>query len=241
MASLDPKISVPLTLDERQISKIFEHKAGGERVEDVTLVALEQAMGAARKLCEQAASVRDAIMGDESATVAARKIRTAEVVKRLATSAAKKLDAARATATADLAAIAKSTNAPARVAGSTDAFEGEIRAALARMNEATRSAAVAEAIRTGDAVTVRAVLSGPHFLSGMSHLEREMRRAEWRNRVHKESVDREKRIGLAIASLDRGTVALVAFARDLTDTATAAEKAAQIASGAIAKSMEATA
>jgi hypothetical protein len=241
MADLDPKIAVPLILDEKQIGKYFDRQAGGARVEDAVLVALEQAMHQARGLAEQSLAVAQAIMADESHTVSARKIRVKDNVSRLSISAAKKMDSARTQAIAELARIAKDTSAPARVAGVSDALETEIRSALFRMPEAARSAAVAEAIKNGDVATTRAILTGPHFLTGMSHNEREMRRAEWRQKTHKEAVSREKRIGLAIASLDRGTVALVAFARDLTDTGTAAEKAQAIAAGAIAKSVEATA
>ena len=87
---------------------------------------------------------------------------------------------------------------------------------LAAMPHEDRGKVIAAAIKDDDDLMVGAILRAPPMLSGMSQVEQNYRRALWRQRRYPNEVDREQRLEKAVAALDRGGAAMLAFIRTMT-------------------------
>jgi hypothetical protein len=96
-------------------------------------------------------------------------------------------------------------------------LQSEVRARLAKMDRKSRGEAIHAAIVNGDELLCSAVLSAPAMLSGLSPEEHEMRRHAWRTRRHTGEFERAGRLGAAMADVDRGAGALIAFVDGLTN------------------------
>jgi hypothetical protein len=97
-------------------------------------------------------------------------------------------------------------------------MDAEIRSALRCMaDHKARSAMVVKAISDGDMRVASAVLRGPSMLSGFSETELAVHRHQYRQKMHPDIVDREKRLKLAIAETERTGASLIKYLKQLAD------------------------
>jgi hypothetical protein len=194
----------------------------GERIEDPAIGGLARAMKLAREKAATMAAVSDDVMADTTQTPAANAIRAHKRILDLANEVTAALDKARDHARAEVAKIEQETSAPPvpRDAASLQ-LEGETRTWLRTLPDDKRAAAVETALNAGDDLTVGALLRGPAGLSGISPATRELYRGQWRERRFPDQTARMRRIGKAVADVERGGKALLRFVRDLTESPTA--------------------
>jgi hypothetical protein len=109
-------------------------------------------------------------------------------------------------------------------------MEAEIRTALRQMtDDEARGALVAKVITDKDMRVVSAVLRAPAMLSGFTETGAKMYLHQYRQKMHPDIVDREKRLKLAIEEVERAGSALVSYLKALangTDDAEARHSAA---------------
>ena len=211
-------VQAPIGIHEQLIGRLHKRdRVAGTVIPDAVLSTMEGAVKATREATERLASLHGTIMADRTKAPAERRRLIASATDTVSASAAKRLDAARKSATDEIAKVEASIAAPARPGGATDSLETEIRGALARMPAPDRRETIATAINAGDAATIRAVLTGPAFLSGLTASEVAAHRATWRRLAHPDAVDRLDRIGHAVAAIDRCGVMLIDFVATVAD------------------------
>ncbi|TPL06423.1 hypothetical protein FJ938_13165 [Mesorhizobium sp. B2-4-14] len=209
----------PLSLTPELIAKFYKRDpANGGTIPDAALSGIEAAMRAAFEEINRVGAVGSQL--DPTVTPQAHALRVRDIALKAVERAAGRLDAARAAAMADIARIEAETSAPPapRDAHAVQ-MEAEIRSMLRNMDAKARGAAIAKAISDGDDLVVGAFLRGPAMLTGVGEAEREMRRGAWRKQRHPEKTDRQERLQKAIAAVDRGGSAMLAWTRQITESA----------------------
>jgi hypothetical protein len=206
-----------------------------ERVPDPALSALHGAMLAARQAAERAHTLAEAVMRNEMLTIPARHRQAKEQGWKLIEGASRKIDAARATALAELERLRAATVPPRPRDTAGLLLAGEVRARLAGMSREARRDLLNAALLRADDVVVGAALGGPAMLSGMDDPgELEDLRERWRLARFPAEVDRIARLERAVADVERGGSQLVRFGTMLADPeviarAEASERQAQAA------------
>jgi hypothetical protein len=226
-----PPIRAPMIINEALIEKHFARDPiTRELVADDVLGEMAAAMKAARVGAEQMAEVHASVSANTSMLPDARTLQIRKTVTTLGERAAARLDGARSKALAELDRLRRETSAPP-VPGNQliAALEAESRSALRSMGAKHRGRVIHSAIENGDDVVVGAILRGPPMLSGLTDAEREMRRSVWRKKRHPGVLDREERLGRAVAALERGGSGLIALVADITDSPSAKRAAATAA------------
>jgi hypothetical protein len=203
-------LETPLSLHEGAVSKLRIRGGSGELIPDAELEAVAAALQGARAECERTAALHTAVMADNTVTPGAAALRVRECALKGGERASEKLDTARARISREIERLRRETWAPPTPRDQAG-MEGEVRAALCRMPEKDRAAALAKAITVGDDVIVGAAFRGPAMLSGLTDAELEMRRTVWRQKTHPQAFDREQRLGRALTMIDTGGKALVSF------------------------------
>lgn len=212
------KLQAPLSLAPEAVAMHYKRDRlnGGAIVPDTSLAALETSMRGADEEMQRVVAL--AATRDPTVTVEAHALKIRDVAMQAAERAAGKLDAARAAAMADIQRIQAETAAPPTPRDPNAVqLEAEIRSRLASMDDKQRGVAIAKAIADGDDLVVGAFLRGPAMLTGVGDAEREMRRALWRKARFPEKVDREERLGKAIAAVDRGGKSMLALVKQITE------------------------
>lgn len=206
-------LQLPLALHEATI----EHYRRKDAAPDAELEALGAAMAQARQDIERFAVLAEAISTDRTHTVESNALRLRQAAVRAGERAAVCLDGARVRAEKAVEQIRTATYAPPAPKDDAAArLEVEIRQRLAAMPHQDRGKVIAAAIKDDDDLMVGAILRAPPMLCGMSQVEHNYRRALWRQRRYPNEVDREQRLEKAVAALDRGGAAMLAFIKTMT-------------------------
>jgi hypothetical protein len=207
----------PLSIHEALIDK---HRAR-DQIRDPMIDSLHAAMVAARRHAERIADLPVSVMADKVYSQATNAEKLRKSVLALSEQAEKSLDEAAAKAGAELERVkAKIAVPPAPTQDSLEAgLEAECRAHLRSVTEKDRRAVLADAIQRDDMAVIGAVLRGPAMLSGMSNVERELRRIEWQRKTYPSELDRIQRLAKAIGAVERASRLVVAFAHEVADDA----------------------
>jgi len=209
---------VPISLHEAAIERYYRQDPKSRQpIGDPVLNEARSAMSAARGFAEQIASSTSAIMRDESKPLPARLIASKGVATRLGELAAKRLDAAVASAKTELEKIARETAPPAPRNPHEAQLQSEVRGVLRGMNDQKRAEAINAAITGADDLTALAFLNGPPLLTGASDSERGLRLEQWRRARYGDTVEREARLRLALEATERGGQSLVAWLQNLSE------------------------
>jgi hypothetical protein len=200
-----------LSLHEAVIERHFSRDRDGKLVEDPVLRTVWRALMESRAHWEQARAAYETINNDASLELGARAARGRKAVSLLAQSAARKLDAARSKLERELADLAKQGRPPA-VQDANAACQ--VRDVVRAMSPSIRLATLASAIENDDSV-IAALISAPALVFGMKKDEISGTLRAWRQRRHGALVDRETRIGSALADVDRAGNALAAAVEKL--------------------------
>lgn len=104
-----------------------------------------------------------------------RLLEVAKLAEKHQTSAAKGFDEARNRLERGIAALDESLNKGITQDANAGTINGEIRDHIKGLKRDERQKLLDEAVRTNDVLTLRAVLSGPGYLSGISEDERKLR------------------------------------------------------------------
>ena len=93
-------------------------------------------------------------------------------------------------------------------------------------NDAARGLddAAARAIAERGRIRTKIAARGPAMLSGMSDIERELRRAEWQRQAHPVELDRVERVGKPIGAAERAATAVRNFAVRVVESAIASRE-----------------
>ena len=218
-------LRLPLALHEAAIEQ-YRRKD----VSDAELDVLHAAMAQARQDIERFCAFAEAVTADKTSTPAANALKLRQAALRAGERAGDRLDQARVHAEKGIEQIRKATWSPPPPKDDAAArLEVEIRQRLAAMPHEDRGKVIAAAIKDDDDLMVGAILRAPSMLTGMSQVEQDYRRAMWRQRRYPNEVDREQRLEKAVAALDRGGTAMLAFIKAMTASpeAEAAEQASR--------------
>jgi hypothetical protein len=188
---------------------------------------------------ERIHSTASKIMANQMATPMANKKAARDAASKLFGNAADKIDRQRASVEALIEKLTAETMPKAPADAVAALAHGEVRAALSRMPQDKRAAAVTQAISDGDDSFVAAAVLGNPALTGLGKAERDVLREQWRQQRHGQTVDRIGRLKGALDQLDRLAGMFGGWAGGLFDESNAgikaAERSAELAAEAIAQ------
>lgn len=208
------KMKIPGMTDPAFIDRLHVRKPGtAEIVPDAVLASLSAAMKAATEAMKQLADLEEAISNDKTITPAAAKLKLKQAAMKLGERAAKAIDAARAKAAEEIAAVNASMLPPLPPAGSIEReLEAEARRLLFGADEKERSRILAKAVEAGDAITVGAIARARKtpWMVGMAEQEVAVRLDRYQAVAHPAERDRVQRLTKAIEATERGGKSVVA-------------------------------
>lgn len=212
-------IKISPALDERAVQAFAEREVGtGAPVADKALDVLADGLKHAREEADRLAKLEEAAMADATQPKEAALLQVANAAVKSGERVAAKLDAARAQAQAELAALDKRTSCPAPPKDAVGlGLEQEIRARLAAMNEKDRKAAIDQAFADRNEAIIGAVLRGPALLVNMSPAHHDVVRAHYQQTFHAVDAKRRERIAKALDAVQRGGTAFVEIVRTAAD------------------------
>lgn len=216
------KLTVPLSLDPRHVDRHYlREPILRNRVSDPELDALRSALKSAHEAAESILDGREAISADLTRPPAARAVATRQLALKRGEAAAARLDAARAKVTKARDQLANEISAPV-VPGHQAHLATEVRARLANMSDDARARVLDHSMRSGDALTIGAYLTGPAYLSGAGEGDQQMLRARWQSNAHPVKLSRVERIGKAIQAVERAGTSLVGLVETIANDPAAA-------------------
>jgi hypothetical protein len=196
-----------------------------------------EALRGVRLAAEGSRNASVAIFGDMTLSEGGKHVKANEVTYRITNAALPAVDRARQNLETELTRLRTKTNAPA-IDNSVKSIHmaTELRARLAAMSQADRLAAIQRSINAGDDTVVAAVLEGALILTGLSEIEREHVRQQWRRKRLPDECHRVDQLEKDKVHLDRGGTLLMSYQRKCADPVIveAAKKSQQAATAAIA-------
>ncbi len=213
--------SLPLAMHEDTIDRHYGRDPNtGERMSDPALDALKAAAAYGRETGAGILSAHNAIMADQMAMPMAREKRARDMADKKRLAITLRIDSAVSRAKAERDAILEKITAPPKPKDNADVIIAQdTRAGLLRLSSSkARAAALSDAMKSGDDVTVAAVLNAPSVASGLSKAELEMLRATWQRRRFPLEVDRAARLDRAMDDLTNAGSALINVINSLTDS-----------------------
>ncbi len=231
-------IRVSPSIDERAVLAFAQREPGtGAPIADRALDALADGLKHAREEAARLVTLEEAAMADASQPKEAALLQVANAAIKSGQRVAAKLDAARASATAEIALLDKRTGCPAAPKDAVAlGLEQEIRARLVSMKDKERTAAIDQAFADRNEAIIGAVLRGPAMLVGMSAAHHDVIRARYQREFHDVDAKRRQRIGQALEAVQRGGTAFIEIVRTAAD-----DPAARLAAERQAKRVEALA
>jgi hypothetical protein len=159
-----------------------------------------------------------AIFGDMTLSEGGKHVKAHDVTYRITNAALPAVDRARQNLETELTRLRTKTNAPASDNSVRSIHMAtELRARLAAMSQTDRLAAIQRSINAGDDTVVAAVLEGALILTGLSELEREHVRQQWRRKRLPDECHRVDQLEKDKVHLDRGGILLMGYQRRCAD------------------------
>jgi hypothetical protein len=210
----------------------------GKVIPEKPMIEAAKLMEEGRALWSQAQSAWDSIITDQSVAQGERVARGRKAVTNLATSIAKKLDAANAVLADEISAVRSRTSYPE----SGGEHAAEIRRALREMKADERAKAVEAALGSDDVDVLHAVLGpAPALLTGIDPARVEGFRQLWRLKHHPDALNYESRLTSALGAVKMAGTSLTAVIKELFEPherMLAAAERAREAAVAAAKAVE---
>ncbi|MBK5198893.1 MAG: hypothetical protein JJE37_11525 [Methyloceanibacter sp.] len=233
-----PKFEIPLDL--QAAPKVIEKHKGSD--DDDILNAMVRAADGIAEASTSAKTAAEAILANEMAEPIKNVANARRRVKEISEAATKRLTDTRDRVDGAIARLEAATlpQLPKDMLGAVAAIQGmEVRAALRSMKPDDRLKMVREAVESGDAGFVSAVVNGSHVLTGMGKAELAVARDMWQRKWHGETLARVQRLRAAQTQLDRLSGLFTRWSSgilaDKDAAVAAAEKSDELAAAAMAK------
>ena len=206
---------VPPDIHEATVEKYrLRNRLNGSLEPDGAIDALAGAMRRSRQVAEQIVSVADAVMSDETLTLAARALKVRGTTMKLAEQAARTLDMARAKVEQELRTLEQSIAIPEP----RDLIEAErhreIRSRFTSLPEKERQDQLSAAMAAGQERVVHAILGADTFVTGMGTAEHAAKLANWQATKHPAETERLRRIRKAQSAFERGGTTFMRFVEE---------------------------
>lgn len=203
---------VPPDIHEATVEKYrLRNRLNGSLEPDGAIDALAGAMRRSRQVAEQIVSLADAVMRDETLTLAARALKVRVSTMKMAEQATKSLDTARAKVEQEL----RHLEAHIAIPEPRDMMEAErhreIRSRFASLSEKERQDQLSAAMAAGQDRVVNAILGAETFVTGMGTAEHAGKLATWQAKKHPAETERLRRLMKAHSAFERGGTTFMRF------------------------------
>lgn len=237
-------LKISPAIDERTLTPFIERDPlTGKTVADPAVDGLAEALKHAREEAARLVKLDEAALADASQPKEAALLMVANAATKSGERVAARLDAARAKAQADIAALDKKTGCPPPPKDAVGlALEQEIRTRLAALPEKERDDAIDQAFADRNETIIGAVLRGPALLVGMGTARHNVVRTRYQREFHAVDMKRRERVAKALDAVQRGGTAFMEIVRTAADdpvTRLAAERKAKREAALAAHSQEA--
>ncbi len=205
---------IPIDIHEAGVTKYLARAPRtGEPIPDTEIDTLASSCKAAREAAEALKAAHDVGLRDTTRTANARLLDLRGQAIKVAEVQARRLDAARQRATAEIERIEKAIHGPQPV---EPTIASEIRTMLKTMKAEERRELIMDAIRAGDDATVSAVLGAPGYLSGHGDAVLAGFRDAWQRQRFPAEHDRVNRLRKALDAQGRAARSFMGMVRDLS-------------------------
>lgn len=203
--SAKPGPTISPSLDPRVVHRHFAlDPHTRERLDDPVLSAIENVLSDSFTAAGKANAVTQAARKNELLTTSAREKQAAQAVDKLSEPILGRFDKVRQHTETVLAELRKAISTPTPP---SSALAAEIRANLARMDDAKRRSVISGAIADDDRTILGALLADgvPALLSGQTTAEIKLLRQRWQTKNHPAELDRIRRLEAAKSDLERAS------------------------------------
>lgn len=205
---------IPIDISELAVEKHLARDRNGEPVHDATIESLAQSVRSAREAAEALAAYHRTLAADRSRSADQRAIELRAKAVKTAEVQARKIDAVRSRAMAEIERITREIHSPPPPDAAT---AGEVRSVLRSMRPEQAREAVMDAVRRGDDLTLGAVLAAgiPGYLAGIGDALIAGVRDTWQRQRFPAEHDRLGRLRKAAEAQERAARSFLGMVRGM--------------------------
>jgi len=185
---------------------------------DAVIGTVREALKVARIAAEKAHTIASATLNDETMTETARHARAADTIFRTTRPALEQVQTVIEKLDAKVKVMEETLRGPPEPASPVGHFQHmEVRNMLAGMNAKKRGETILKAIRTGDQLTIAAVMRCPAYLLGYDDdLAQQEFRRNWQQKYYPKETAYLEQLRTVAGHLERGGQLLLSYGLQLT-------------------------